>query len=246
MSGPAIALGLKIIGGIFAAKTAIDGLKEGNILKAVMGGVSAYFSIGAIGAGLGNAINNTMANPGLSAAESAGFASGANASVVAQDVLGNMASGASVVGPQSLVSGGGGLLTGVSAANDAGAGAFLNSIGNNSPNALASSAPSISNGAENLSWSDKLNKSINGFSDEVSAAINPNKGKGLLNNMGTLFKDNKQLIGAGMQLYAGDRNLDFIEKQMEEERLREEDRRRRMGAAPTVHYNYGATPTGGI
>lgn len=53
MSAPAIVAGLKFIGAAMAAKTAIEGLKEGNLLKAVVGGVGAYFGFSNLGAAVG-------------------------------------------------------------------------------------------------------------------------------------------------------------------------------------------------
>jgi len=64
---------LKIAGGVFAAKTAIEGIKEGNLGKAILGGVGAYFSF----AGLNAAAGASGASGASGTATTAGQAAGA-------------------------------------------------------------------------------------------------------------------------------------------------------------------------
>ncbi|WP_372831008.1 hypothetical protein, partial [Pontibacterium sp.] len=60
MSGPMIMAGIKLVGGVMAAKTAVEGIKEGNLLKAVAGGVGAYMGFsGLAGAGASGVSSTT-------------------------------------------------------------------------------------------------------------------------------------------------------------------------------------------
>jgi hypothetical protein len=58
---------LKIVGGVLAAKTAIDGLKEGNLGKAILGGVGAYFSFSGLAAGAAGTATSNVATKGAGA-----------------------------------------------------------------------------------------------------------------------------------------------------------------------------------
>ena len=46
-----IMAGIKLVGSVMAAKTAVEGIKEGNLLKAVAGGVGAYMGVSNLAAG---------------------------------------------------------------------------------------------------------------------------------------------------------------------------------------------------
>lgn len=79
MSAPAVFAAVKIIGVALSVKTLISGLKEGNLLKAVLGGVGAYFGVSALTA---QTATQTAANAGLSAAEGGASVAEAGASVI--------------------------------------------------------------------------------------------------------------------------------------------------------------------
>jgi hypothetical protein len=58
---------LKIVGGVLAAKTAIDGIREGNWGKAILGGVGAYFSFAGVAAGAAGTTTSNAAAAGAPA-----------------------------------------------------------------------------------------------------------------------------------------------------------------------------------
>lgn len=68
MSGPA----LGVVIGMFSAKTAIDGLSEGNLAKAVLGGVGAYMGLSSVAATPGATLESkTLEATGTEAGKSA-------------------------------------------------------------------------------------------------------------------------------------------------------------------------------
>ena len=96
MSGGLVLGAIKIVGGLMAAKTAVEGIKEGNLLKAVVGGVGAYFSFTGLAAGMGEAGAGTAvvkdavtggATAGASGAAGTTALTEATASVAADNIL---------------------------------------------------------------------------------------------------------------------------------------------------------------
>ncbi len=111
MSAPAIVAGLKFIGAAMAAKTAIEGLKEGNLLKAVVGGVGAYFGATSLMSG-GAASMAGTAEGAVSAAGTATGAAGQQAIKTAGAGLAEQAAATSTM--QGMATGGAALETGLS------------------------------------------------------------------------------------------------------------------------------------
>ncbi|WP_372835841.1 hypothetical protein [Pontibacterium sp.] len=73
MSGPMIMAGIKLVGSVMAAKTAVEGIKEGNLLKAVAGGVGAYMGFNGL-AGAGGAGVSATKDTALDVATKSGSA----------------------------------------------------------------------------------------------------------------------------------------------------------------------------
>lgn len=90
---------LKVVGGVLAAKTAIDGLKEGNLGKAVLGGVGAYFSFAGLGATAGASGTATTAGqaagaPGVATGATPGAVGGSFYGAAAPEIAANTVAGA--------------------------------------------------------------------------------------------------------------------------------------------------------
>lgn len=75
---------LKLVGGVMAAKTAIDGLREGNLGKAILGGVGAYFSFAGAAAGAAGTATSQAAQQGAAAVVQPGAAGGVGGAVGSQ------------------------------------------------------------------------------------------------------------------------------------------------------------------
>jgi hypothetical protein len=92
MSGAEVMLVLKVVGTGLAAKTAIEGIKEKNLFKAVLGGIGAYFGVSSIAsqvatgsAAAAGTTASTLAPKGAAAvAGTAGGAAAAPATTIGQ------------------------------------------------------------------------------------------------------------------------------------------------------------------
>lgn len=92
MASGAIAMTvLKVAGTMMAAKTAIDGIKEGNLLKAVVGGAGAYFGVSSLASQAAGAATSGAAAATQGSAEIAGAATQNASEMVAQDIAGQAA-----------------------------------------------------------------------------------------------------------------------------------------------------------
>lgn len=121
-----IGTAIAIVGTVLSAKTALDGLKEGNLLKAVAGGVGAYFGASAISGGLGGAA-------GSSADVVSGTAEGASGTLADQTVGANMADKFAAAGDVAGISSqnameGAGFANGASISGDASLNASLGDL----------------------------------------------------------------------------------------------------------------------
>ena len=90
---------LKIVGGVLAAKTAIDGLKEGNLGKAILGGVGAYYSFAGLSAAAGASGTATTAGqaagaPGVATGAAPGAVGGSFYGAAAPEIAANTVAGA--------------------------------------------------------------------------------------------------------------------------------------------------------
>ena len=247
MSIPAVVVtALKVVGTVYAAKTAIDGLKEGNILKAFLGGVGAFYGASSLmsSSAFGGQVANTVGNTGDLTTAAAETTSGATAGIGEQAVGGIVDSGANVAAAgtniQPLGEMGNSLL-------DASYQAPLsNGAAMNTTNALTNTAtrsilPTTNTATNTLATetSGLLNNSAgaNTLTNQVQNATNSSN---LLTDTNQFMMNNQYLLGTGLQLYGGDKNRDFQKEQMEEEQRREDEARARMGAAPTYVYGFGA------
>lgn len=179
MSAPAIVAGLKFIGAAMAAKTAIEGLKEGNLLKAVVGGVGAYFGVTGLMSGGAASVAGTVEGAAGASGTLTG-AAGQQAIKAAGAGLAEQAAATSTM--QGMAAGGAALETGLSsaasqlsgsAASNFGAGmADLGSFA--AEQGLASGASMAIPSASSF-MSDGLAAAANGFGGAAQA------GGGLLN-----------------------------------------------------------------
>jgi len=102
----AVVIGLKVVGTVFMAKTMIDGLKYGNLLKAVLGGVGAYIGMTSL---MTPAAAGTTAESGAISASA-----GTQAAPIVEHSfnagMGTTASNAAINGATEGLTAGGGLL----------------------------------------------------------------------------------------------------------------------------------------
>lgn len=213
---------LKFLGTAMAVKTAYDGIKEGNILKAVMGGVGAYAGGSSLLGSAGQGLTSSVEQTGL-----LNVSDPTNLESVATTATQDVAKGINFDNGQTAFSlpEAQGLLetptSGLSQAMPFERAADTGLIGQGRVGSMLTEA------------GDDVSSAITSAGDDVRDLLAGDNG--LLN----AFKDNQQLIGSGMQLYAGDRNRDFIKKQQEENRRREDELNRYRGQTPTFAYNYG-------
>lgn len=111
---------IAVVGTVLGAKTAIEGLKEGNLLKAVVGGVGAYFGMSEMGAF--GAAQKTAAG----AQSVAGTGAGAAAETTIRSAGAGLAEKAAASQAMTGMSGG----AGGAVANGAGMGAMDIGLGN--------------------------------------------------------------------------------------------------------------------
>jgi len=97
MSGAEVVLALKVVGSAFAAKTAIEGIKERNLFKAVLGGVGAFFGVSSIAsqvaagsAAAGTAASTAAPQGAAAVAGTAGGAAAAPATTIGQAAAGGI------------------------------------------------------------------------------------------------------------------------------------------------------------
>lgn len=246
MSGFTIPLALKVAAGAFAAYNVVKGLKEGNLMQAVLGGVSAYFAFSGLGAmtatqaaagqGAGGvvnqaaAINNTV---GQGAASTAGTAAGAGTGVssamtegfgAATSDLANSAFG-QVSGTAADLAGAGADFGTTIANNSAGAAAGLDLVPmdafqNGAALAMQSGGGDILAGnlVEAGSSGGFLDQALGGVDDIWNwAEANPDLASGIMQTGGGMLSGWAQAR----------QQEEMYERQLKEEAAR----RRRMGAA---------------
>ena len=100
MSAPAVIVAIQVVGTLYSAKSAIDGIREGNLLKAGIGALGAYYGVDAIG--------NTMA-AGSKVAENAvtnEVAADVAENAVTNEVAGEVAAGAMSSNPLEVMDAG--------------------------------------------------------------------------------------------------------------------------------------------
>lgn len=181
MSGGIILGAIKVVGGLMAAKTAVEGIKEGNLLKAALGGVGAYMSFsGLAGAGEGGLGAESFRELGTETGEAIADGMADTAANAATDgSLGTIAEGVS------------------STVQDAasGLGTAASSEGTGLLETISSGAESLANTA-----SDGLTKIGEGANNLFSGSEG-----GIFDKGGLLGSDyaKGQLLSGGMQLAGG-------------------------------------------
>ncbi|MCP3674064.1 MAG: hypothetical protein GY829_06290 [Gammaproteobacteria bacterium] len=254
MSMQIITMAVKVIGTAMAAKTAIDGLKEGNLLKAVMGGVNAYFGASSLmsSSAYGQAYGNV--NGSLGDAVAAGTEATFDSAAIGADAVNGMTDAGAGIAEVAANTQMPAMMNGAESAMNASIGntgfsptnfsleGAVNPLAGSSEGLLSRFGNSVSEGVN--SFGNDIKSAING-NDQYSIMTNSNDG-GLLSKAGNLLKDNKQLVGSGMQLLAGQQNKEFMEEQMAENRRREDEAIarekelwRNSGQAPSYQYGYG-------
>lgn len=223
----AVLIAVKVVGTVMAAKTMIEGLKEGNLLKAVLGGVGAYLGMSSLatpaaavtaaeaGAATGTALEKGAAAGTAAEAGTAGSASAGTA-------LGTAAPSAATTTVQGF--GGSGLIgKAVGAASDL----YDTALGLDSVGApfLDNSLflPSAAEAAAPLSWGEQV------LADA----------KGLLGKAFDFAKDNQTLVGGVAQgvgnWMMGKEKMDWQSDQLDKDR-------RLRGATPTGISQYRFDP----
>jgi hypothetical protein len=209
--GPAIPVIItvaKVAGVVLATKTAIEGLKEGNLLKAALGGVGAYFglsSLGAFGAAQGAAL-------GTGVGDQTGLVSA-------------VAKGSAPAGLENV-----GASLGTTVAQSANEGILSGAGGFASQAARDAITPNFANAASNVAGSVGANAAGSGLGGLATSAANA--GKGLLSSAGGALS---QGYGPVAAIVGGQALQGYVQGKQQEEILdrtdeREDESRARRGA----------------
>lgn len=218
MSGPAVMIAVKFISTMYALKTAADGVREGNIAKAVIGGVGAYFGANSFGT------------------EAAASAAGETASSKAAAELGTEAGNAAATTMQQ-----GAAEAGAQAGGQAAGGAATSA-----PSATTGLNTSAADAAGQAASTPATTQSVaegKGFLSDASDWINENQtlAGGAMQLGGNLFAGYAQ--GEMMQ-----KQIDELRRQENQRRADEEARRRRMEAQGDIGFlqQYSYNPATGM
>lgn len=240
MSGPAIAIAVKFVSTFYAMKTAADGVREGNLAKAVIGGVGAYFgatSFGTTAAGSAagqTAQSEATAALGTEAGNAAATTMQQGAAEAGAQAGGQAAGGAATSAPAATT----GLDTAAAqngermwTLNDGTNGSLVPA--NQAPPAYRSFGPGPGGGGG----------SGGGFLSDASEWINKNQtfAGGAMQLGGNLFAGYAQ--GEMMQ-----KQIDELRRQENQRRADEEARRRRMEAQGDIGFlqQYSYNPATGM
>ena len=250
---------LKIAGTVFSAYTAVKGLKEGNILQAVVGGIGAYAGFSHLQEVFGKQVMS-------------GAAKEATSDILADKLAVNVA-------PDVMEKVSGGLFDAISTPLAEGAEASLGTFMPGSVDAMAEgasiAAPELGSAAMSVPG---INGSLNGgllhnpqaaaLSQTANSAIIPTAAvppnsaailpptpasPTIMNQISKgydglkgLLGDNQQLAGYGLQYMGAQDQQDFLEDQLDKraaERAKEEAERAKLrgyaATAPTFNYGYG-------
>lgn len=209
MSAPIITFALSA----YAAKTAVKGLKEGNLAKAVIGGVAAYYGFSSLAATSTAAQAGTL---GSEAGTSAANAGAQNAATQTAQNLGTQATEQAATQAATQQAGGG----------------LINSASVTAPTAAEQYG---------MQQAELAKAAYSGAN-----TITPAGGSGILSKSMAFAEKNPMLTFGAMQLggqaLAGSAEQDWQEKQLKEQRRREDEARQRRGyfAVPdtgAVRYN---------
>lgn len=220
--GPAAPI-LAAVGAVMGAKSVIEGLKEGNLFKAVLGGFSAYMGLN----GLGAFGTDTLAGQAV-AAEAAGAAAGEQAALAGMtpEFAGNQ------LASQVLA--------------DTGNMAMDAVIADSAMNAATSAASSLPEGiigsSNLLSDAGNLFGSSSGLIGSAGNLANMSTTESFLRDTfggdigGMLYENGNKIMDVGGKLFQGyaqgeqeQAKMDFVEEQKNIDRQREDDSRARQG-----------------
>lgn len=220
---------IAVVGTVMGAKAAIDGIKEGNLLKAVVGGVGAYFGATSLAGGA------TTANVGT---QSAGRAAQSTATAGASqiDILkaaaqssGKMSAMNGATQAMSTATNGAAnsvLSSGASVSNMSSA--FNPAIASNTT--LANAATNVYNPATQSFGAGGLLQPTSAIADGASFV---DKLKTYGSNIQDWAKENPMLSSSALQMGGGLLQGMSQEEMMEEKWKREDEARERRGAAYT-------------
>ncbi len=220
MSGPFITAAVQFVAGAYSAKSAIEGLNEGNIAKAVMGGVGAYAAFSGLGTTTANAAQGAGAQEALQAGMGSEAASSAANESMVQNLLGSageVGSGFEMAGDTlgTTASGGLGVTTGMESASEG--------LGN-----MAAS------GGFETATIGKESTGILGNAGPFAA-----KESGLLSQVGDIWggmdpitKYGAMQLGGGM--LKGHAQEELLEKKWDREERLDDEERRRKGYTPNT------------
>lgn len=262
----AIMTALKVVGVVLGAKTAIEGLKEGNIMKAALGGIGAYMA----GSSLATSTAGTQAQMNNIGMEGAAADKMASVTPVTQETLSatelatnapaSIAEPVSVADPTSAASSA--LKSSASAVQTAAPAATpLNnlpdgmSIGDGMSVGSQYSTPNLNGpymntpGPIDLGSETSLMDSLLLQGKEIGNNVNDlfktneqSQGGGLMDTLGGAWdkiQENQALLGYLIRDQAGKRNQEFLQDQIDERNAKEEQRLQWAMQVPTYKYNYG-------
>lgn len=216
MSVGMIMTAVKVVSTVMAAKSAIEGIKEGNLLKAVVGGAGAYFGASSLmsGAGAGTAAGaSDVATGGATAAASG--AEGVSA-------LSGVAEGVAAAANPTVMNA---ATAGASVADGVVSGGLMDKIGGFASDLGLESAGD---------WLAASNDAGGAFGSGGLLDFSGGEAGGLTGKDGLFSSDyaKGQLISGGMQIYGGKMAGDGMQEKAEwelaqKERMYEEARKRR-------------------
>jgi hypothetical protein len=243
MSGEVIVLAFKVASGAFAAYNVVKGLKEGNLVQAVLGGVSAYFAFSSLGSstatqaatkagatGVSNqagALTNTLDQGALSISNTAGGAG--------TGVMDAMSKGLTTYGsaPVDLMTEGAVTSPLVNFGTDAASSALDVGQAGGWLSGTTDAASQALRWGDTASWLDPSTLGSTGVIPTDGGG-----GEGILSRIGGWAKDNQELASTGLKM-GGEMLTGYAQGKAQEEllerRLREEaaarDRRGAVGGS---------------
>ncbi len=233
---------LKFVGTALAVKSAVEGLKEGNLLQAVLGGVGAYMGLSSMGA---FATEGAVAGTSLSQTATNNLAGNAGAAVTRNavtsgDLIQNSASAG--VDAANALSSSGNVITGGTSVTNAvtGGGSAFSSVAGQSPSVMG---VGVSAGSPSLDAFDTVmggtpaddiaigGAPVTDLSFTAPAGTQAAASPSIFDKLMGFAKDNPSMAYGGMQM-AGSMLQGYSQgKMLDEKYAREDEERQRRGTS---------------
>jgi hypothetical protein len=234
----AILPAIKIVGTVLAAKSLIEGLKEGNLFQAVLGGVGAYMGLSSLGAFASSGMAAQTASAATSGSQlssagvgEAGAAASAANAVTGADLANQVVSGAStpaLSGYEAMMD--------TSFANTAGAGATAGTSasggffdGFKDMFDVGAAAPEAGGTALDLAMDAAEGPLSLGQLQELGGV--PAESGGLFSDITGWMKDNKEMVGVAKDVIGGYAQAQSKQELLDRVERLAAERRARMGAS---------------